>query len=82
MKYGIAFHIVRPLFDRTETAMLISGALGVFKRYPVIELGGYALNTVGEDMELVMRIRRYSAVNHRSLKIGYTSMAVCYTELP
>ena len=46
------------------------------------ELGGHALDTVGEDMELVMRIRRFASESDDVLKIGYTKEAICFTELP
>lgn len=82
LEYGIAFNIVRPIFGHTNTTMLISGALGVFRKDLVIEIGGYALDTVGEDMELVMRIRQHSADRHRTLAIEYTKEAACCTELP
>ncbi len=82
LEYGIAFCIARPIFDKLGTSMLISGALGLFDKDVVIHLGGYALDTVGEDMELVMRIRRYAAENDVSSRIVYAKDAECYTELP
>ena len=82
LEYGIAFCIVRPIFDKLGTSMLISGALGLFNKEVVMQLGGYALDTVGEDMELVMRIRWFAAESDDTLKIGYTKEAVCFTELP
>ena len=82
LEYGIAFCIVRPILDKLGTSMLISGALGLFKKDIVMRLGGYAVDTVGEDMELVMRIRQFAAESDDTLKIGYTKEAVCFTELP
>lgn len=82
LEYGIAFRIARPIFDKIGTTMLISGALGVFRKDIVLKLGGYASDTVGEDMELVMRIRQYAADSQDSMTIGYTQSAVCLTELP
>ena len=82
LEYGIAFCIVRPIFDKFGTSMLISGALGLFNKDVVMQLGGYALDTVGEDMELVMRIRRFAAESDEQLEIRYTKKAVCFTELP
>lgn len=82
LEYGIAFCIVRPIFDKFGTSMLISGALGLFNKEVVMQLGRYALDTVGEDMELVMRIRQFAAESDDKLKIGYTKEAVCFTELP
>ena len=82
LEYGIAFCIVRPLFDKLGTTMLISGALGLFNKEVVVQLGGYALDTVGEDMELVMRIRRLVAESKNEYEIGYAKEAKCFTELP
>ena len=82
LEYGIAFCVVRPIFDKLGTSMLISGALGLFNKEIVIRLGGYALDTVGEDMELVMRIRQFAAESNETLEIRYTKKAVCFTELP
>ena len=82
LEYGIAFCIVRPIIDKLGTSMLISGALGLFNKDVVIRLGGYALDTVGEDMELVMRIRQFAAESDDALIIAYTKEAVCFTELP
>ncbi|MDO4939891.1 MAG: glycosyltransferase family 2 protein [Lachnospiraceae bacterium] len=82
LEYGIAFHIARPIFDITDTTMLISGAIGAFDRDLVLYLGGYAQDTVAEDMELVMRIRRYAAMHHKNIRIGYLKKAISYTDLP
>ena len=82
LEYGIAFCVVRPIFDKFGTLMLISGALGLFNKDVVMHLGGYALDTVGEDMELVMRIRRFAAESDDPLEIRYTKKALCFTELP
>ena len=82
LEYGIAFSVARPFFDRIGTTMLISGALGLFRKGTVIELGGYSLDTVGEDMELVMRIRQRAAKQKCPARIAYDKEASCYTELP
>ena len=68
LEYGIAFGIVRPVFDKLGTTMLISGALGLFERDVVIRLGGYALDTVGEDMELVMLVRWFAGSLLKAVK--------------
>ena len=82
LEYGIAFSIARPFFDHIGTTMLISGALGLFRTETVIKLGGYALDTLGEDMELVMRIRQSAAKEKCPAGIAYAKGAFCYTEPP
>ena len=62
--------------------LIISGAFGLFRKDAVISAGGYSRNTVGEDMELVIRLHRY----HRKRKIPYRIVFVpdpiCFTEVP
>lgn len=78
LEYGIAFCIVRTIFDKLKTSMLISGALGLSNKEIVIQLGGYSVDTVGEDMELVMRIRQFiverGETSKRSNMLYTTSM--------
>lgn len=37
--------------------LVISGAFGLFDKKIAIEVGGYDTNTVGEDMEIIVRMR-------------------------
>ena len=62
--------------------LIISGAFGLFSRRITIEVGGYEHDTVGEDMELVVRIHRYCRKQKRPYKIVFVWDAACYTEVP
>ncbi|HHO56042.1 MAG TPA: glycosyltransferase family 2 protein, partial [Trueperaceae bacterium] len=53
IEYIRAFYIGRASLSHFNMQLIISGAFGIFKRDPVIEVGGYRSDTVGEDMELV-----------------------------
>ena len=74
----------------SEIALLIiSGAFGVFKRNRVIDVHGYLTgsevfekDTVGEDMELVVRITRMLNEQNRDYDIKYIYNANCWTEVP
>lgn len=44
--------------SRHNLLLIVSGAFGVFSKQWVIDAGGYKTNTVGEDMELVVRLHR------------------------
>ena len=61
---------------------LISGAFGLFKREIAVQAGGYNHNTVGEDMELVVRMRRYMADRKQVYRIAYIPDPLCWTEAP
>jgi len=62
--------------------LLISGAFGVFDREIVVKSGGYDHNTVGEDMELIVRMRRYMIENELKYRIVYIPDPLCWTEVP
>src|SRR2546423_5763055 len=50
-------------WNRLGGNIIISGAFGLFQREAVLNAGGYLHDTVGEDMELVVRLKRLSYEN-------------------
>jgi len=59
IEYLRSFLMGRMAWSKLNGLLLISGALGMFDKEVVIQCGGYNSHTVGEDMELVVRMRRY-----------------------
>ncbi|MEZ5072139.1 MAG: glycosyltransferase [Bacteroidales bacterium] len=82
MEYTRAFLMGRMAWSELDGLLLISGALGMFDRNIVINAGGYHTNTVGEDMELVVRIRRYMADHGLKYDVVYIPDPLCWTEVP
>jgi cellulose synthase/poly-beta-1,6-N-acetylglucosamine synthase-like glycosyltransferase len=82
MEYTRAFLMGRMAWSELDGLLLISGALGMFDREIVIEAGGYRTDTVGEDMELVVRIRRYMADRNVKYDVVYIPDPLCWTEVP
>jgi len=82
MEYTRAFLMGRMAWSELDGLLLISGALGMFDREIIIESGGYSTSTVGEDMELVVRIRRYMAENGLDYDVVYIPDPLCWTEVP
>lgn len=82
MEYTRAFLLGRMAWSELDGLLLISGALGMFNREIVIQAGGYKTNTVGEDMELVVRIRRYMAEKKEPYRVEYIPDPLCWTEVP
>jgi len=82
MEYTRAFLMGRMAWSELDGLLLISGALGMFDREIVIQAGGYSTRTVGEDMELVVRIRRYMADNGLDYDVVYIPDPLCWTEVP
>jgi len=82
IEYNRAFLMGRLAWSRLDGLLLISGALGLFDKEVVINCGGYFTKTVGEDMELVVRMRKYMADKKLKYKVVYISDPLCWTEAP
>lgn len=82
LEYIRAFLLGRMAWSKLNGLMLISGAFGLFKRKIAIEAGGYNHNTVGEDMELVVRMRALLYEQKKEHKVVYIPDPLCWTEAP
>jgi cellulose synthase/poly-beta-1,6-N-acetylglucosamine synthase-like glycosyltransferase len=82
LEYIRAFIIGRMAWARINGLLLISGAFGAFDKQIAIEAGGYDHNTVGEDMELVVRMRRYMEERRLPYNVTYIPDPLCWTEAP
>ncbi|NRD78259.1 glycosyltransferase family 2 protein [Bacillus sp. BRMEA1] len=82
IEYLRAFLMGRIGLSRYNILLIISGAFGVFSKHWVIKAGGYRTNTVGEDMELVVRIHKMLKESRLKKKIVYVPDPVCWTEVP
>lgn len=81
VEYLRAFIISRVGFQKLNAVMLISGAFGLFDKTVVIAAGGYR-KTIGEDMELVLRMQEFMLDQGKPYKIDFTSDAICWTQAP
>jgi biofilm PGA synthesis N-glycosyltransferase PgaC len=82
LEYTRAFLLGRMAWSKLDGLMLISGAMGIFNRETVIKGGGYSIKTVGEDMELVLRIRRKMAEEGVKYEVTYIPDPLCWTQVP
>ena len=82
LEYTRAFLMGRMAWARLDGLLLISGALGMFDRETVINCGGYSIHTVGEDMELVVRMRSYMSEKGEKYEVTYIPDPLCWTEVP
>ncbi len=81
-EYDRSFLSSRLLFDKLNATLIISGAFGMYRKKEVIAVGGYQRNTIGEDMELVVKLHSYCKTLGLSYKIRYAPDAVCWTQVP
>jgi cellulose synthase/poly-beta-1,6-N-acetylglucosamine synthase-like glycosyltransferase/phosphoglycerol transferase MdoB-like AlkP superfamily enzyme len=82
LEYIRAFLLARMAWSRLNGLLTISGAFGAFDKEIVIKAGGYSPCTVGEDMELVVRMRRYMEEQKQIYKVAFIPDPLCWTEAP
>ena len=82
VEYLRAFLFGRLGWSPVNALLIISGAFGLFKKETVIAAGGYRTDTVGEDMELVVRIHRQLRKEKRPYRITFVPDPICWTEVP
>lgn len=89
VEYIRAFMAGRLGWAAVNSLLIISGAFGLFRRERIIETGGYltssgkySKDTVGEDMELVVRISRIMRELKCRYRVCYAYNANCWTEVP
>lgn len=82
VEYFRAFLVGRIGWSRMRSLLIISGAFGLFRRNLVEAAGGYATDTIGEDVELVMRLHRHLRERGEEYRIEFVPDPVAWTEAP
>lgn len=82
IEYLRVFLSSRVALNLFNSNIIISGAFGLFKKKAVIEVGGYDVSTIGEDMELIMKLHEYNISRGNQYIIHYAPDAMCYTQSP
>ncbi|MBC7362352.1 MAG: glycosyltransferase family 2 protein [Candidatus Aminicenantes bacterium] len=82
IEYLRAFLGGRVGLSRLNSLLIVSGAFGLFRKDIVMAIGGYRKNTVGEDMDLVVRMRQYLHENKKPFAVRFLPDPICWTEAP
>ena len=82
LEYLRAFLFGRMAWSELDSLLIVSGAFGVFKRDAVVEVGGFRHDTVGEDIDLVVRLHRHGRAAGRRYRVAFVPDPVCWTECP
>jgi cellulose synthase/poly-beta-1,6-N-acetylglucosamine synthase-like glycosyltransferase len=82
LEYLRAFLASRVGWDALGSTLIISGAFGAFKRSMVETVGGFDARSVGEDMELIVRLHRHCRDNGVPYRITFIPDPVAWTEAP
>src|SRR5262249_53788902 len=76
IEYMCAFNLERRALDILNAISVVPGALGAWQRHVIQDAGGFTNDTLAEDTDLTLAIRR------QGYTIIYEEEAVAYTEAP
>jgi cellulose synthase/poly-beta-1,6-N-acetylglucosamine synthase-like glycosyltransferase len=82
LEYIRAFFGGRMGMSMMNCLLIISGAFGVFRKDVALKIGGYRSGAIGEDIDLVIRLRRYLHDQKTPYRITFVPDPVCWTEGP
>jgi cellulose synthase/poly-beta-1,6-N-acetylglucosamine synthase-like glycosyltransferase len=82
LEYMRGFSATRIAWSKLNGLLIISGAFGVFRRDVLVALGGFSRETLGEDMEMTMRIHHVLRPQMKGARVEFVPDAVCWTEAP
>lgn len=82
VEYMRAFLFGRMGWASIDGLLIISGAFAVFDREAVIEVGGYKVDSIGEDVEIVVYMHKHFRDKNQPYSIKYLPEPVCWTRVP
>ncbi|PZD79470.1 glycosyltransferase [Mesonia sp. K7] len=82
LEYTRSFLFGRMAWSQLNSLLLVSGGLGMFDKEIAVKAGGYWHKSMGEDMELVTRMRKVMHQRKEKFQIKYIPETLCWTEGP
>jgi cellulose synthase/poly-beta-1,6-N-acetylglucosamine synthase-like glycosyltransferase/peptidoglycan/xylan/chitin deacetylase (PgdA/CDA1 family)/spore germination protein YaaH len=76
LEYVISQNLDRRAFASLNCITIVPGAVGAWRRGPLEQAGGWVSDTLAEDQELTLKIRRLG------YQIAYEEDAIAWTEAP
>lgn len=81
INYIHGFYVRKLTQSVFNSIVVISGAFGAFYKDILVRVNGFR-STVGEDIDITLKIHEYMKANRLAKKLVYAPEAVCYTECP
>lgn len=81
LNYIHGFYVRKLTQSVFNSIVVISGAFGAFYKDILVQVNGFR-STVGEDIDITLKIHEYLKANNLNKKLVYAPEAVCYTECP
>ena len=81
-EYVRGFLTGRSSLARMNALLIIAGAFGLFRKEAAVRVGGFGLDTVCEDMELIARLHRRAREQRSGARVVFLPDPVCWTQVP
>ncbi|HVA13027.1 MAG TPA: glycosyltransferase [Stellaceae bacterium] len=82
VEYLRAFLMGRLAWSKLQSLTIVSGAFGIIRRSVAVAVGGYSRGTVGEDLEIIVKIHRFMHEHGADYAVRFVPEPVCWTEVP
>jgi cellulose synthase/poly-beta-1,6-N-acetylglucosamine synthase-like glycosyltransferase len=82
VEYLRSFLAGRVAHSAVNALLIVSGAFGLFRRDAIVEAGGFLRDTIGEDMEMIVRLHRIYRNRGQRFRIAFQPDPVCWTQAP
>jgi len=82
VEYLRAFLVGRVGWSIFNTVLIVSGAFGAFQKDAVLQVGGYSTETIGEDMDIVVKLHKYMREKKYKYRITFLPDPICWTQVP
>src|SRR5262249_39583649 len=76
VEYVTSHNLDRRAFSLLDCITVVPGAVGAWRKSLVDEIGGFSDETLAEDQDLTLAVRR------RGFRIAYADDAIAFTEAP
>lgn len=76
LEYVTSQNVDRRAFDLLNCITVVPGAVGAWRRSAVLEMGGFTHDTLAEDQDATIELRK------RGWRIAYADRAIAWTEAP
>jgi cellulose synthase/poly-beta-1,6-N-acetylglucosamine synthase-like glycosyltransferase len=82
LEYLRGFLGARIAWSRMNGLALVSGGFGLFRRDTLMAVGGLRTDTIGEDLEVTLRLHHELRPGWPGARIAFVPDAVCWTQAP
>jgi cellulose synthase/poly-beta-1,6-N-acetylglucosamine synthase-like glycosyltransferase len=69
-------------FNFINGILILSGAFSCFRRESLIEIGGYKAGSVGEDMQIIVRLQKELRIKNPKTRVTFIPDTVCWKVVP